>query len=398
MSKFLMFAGCLSAATWLSACSEAPISSTPVFTVESREFEIIIPAFGELEAAEAHNISAPGRQPMMIDWLAEENSKVSKGQVVARFDAERLLLDSREEELEMLLLDKDLRKTYAEKTKQENELNSEEVFVGKEFKFVDTFAIDDMRLYSKIEIIDTLSNRDYLGAKEEFIDWKQDSIGEQNQSSAQILDIRKQGHEAKYTQHKEALSQLEIYAPFDGLLVYEKNFRGDKPSVGQTVFPGSTIAKIPNLEKMQAKVFVLDKDAIGLKAGQNVELTLEALPDQKLHGTVASVSGFSRTIKRGSPTKYFELTVDIPQSERKLQPAQKVVAAIRVSDVQSKIVIPLQAIFNDKSENFVYLQQGSDFVKQIVTTADKNLYFVEISNGLKPGDIIALSVPLGVTG
>lgn len=380
----------------LSACADPDIATIPTFEVSSRPFEIVIPAFGELEAAEAQTIAAPGRRPMMIEWLAQENSKVTKGQVVARFDAELLLLDSREEELEMMLLDKDMRQTYAEKTKQENELNSEEVFVGKEFKFVDTFAIDDMRLYSKIEIIDTLSNRDYLGAKEEFIDWKQDSIGERNQSSVQILDIRKKGHEDKYLQHQEALSQLEIYAPYDGLLVYEKNFRGDKPSVGQTVFPGSTIAKIPNLEKMQAKVYVLDKDAIGLKEGQKVELHLEALPEQLLNGVVDSVSGFSHTIKRGNPTKYFELTVNIPQSDIKLQPAQKVLANIKASETSNKITIPLQAIFNDKSENFVYLQQGKHFIRRAVSTAEKNLHFVEIIDGLEPGDVIALSIPEGV--
>lgn len=398
MKHYIFCATAFTTIAWLSSCSDAQVATVPTFNVSERPFEIIIPAFGELEATEAHNIAAPGRQPMVIDWLAEENSRVTKGQVVARFDAERLLLDSREEELEMMLLDKDLRKTYAEKTKQENELNSEEVFVGKEFTFVDAFAIDDMRLYSKIEIIDTLSNRDYLGAKEQFIDWKQDSIGEQNQSSVQILDIRKQGHEAKYMQHKAALSLLEIYAPYDGLLVYEKNFRGEKPSIGQTVFPGSTIAKIPNLEQMQAKVFVLDKDAIGLKNGQQVELTLESQPDNLLHGTVSSVSGFSRTIERGSPTKYFELTVAIPQSDIQLQPAQKVIAKIKVSEPENKIIIPLQAIFNDKSENFVYVQQGNEFVKQVVTTANKNLYFVEIADGLSSGDVIALSVPMGVAG
>lgn len=396
MIKYAKYYLSLSGIILVAGCADPELVTIPTFEVTSRPFEIVIPAFGELESSEAQNISAPGRRPMVIDWLAEENSRVSKGQVVARFDGESLLLDSREEELEMLILDKDLRKTYAEKIKLENELNSEQVFVGKEFTFVDTFAIDDMRLYSKLEIIDTLSNRDYLGAKEQFIDWKQDSIGERNQSSVQILDIRKQGHEAKYEQHQEALSQLEIYAPYDGLLIYEKNFRGDKPSIGQTVFPGSTIAKIPNLEKMQAKIFVLDKDAIGLKDGQEVELTLEALPQHPLIGHLASVSGYSRTIKRGNPTKYFELTVAIPNSDIKLQPAQKVVAHIRASESKNKITIPLQAIFNEKGENFVYLQEGTEFVKQVVTTAEKNLHFVEIVAGLTAGDVIALSIPAGV--
>lgn len=330
---------------------------------------------------------------MTIDWLAEENSWVTKGQVVARFDSEQLVLDSREEELAMMLLDMDMRKQNAEENQQQNELNSEKVLVGKEFTFVDTFAIDDLRLYSKIEIIDTLSNRDYLGAKEEFIEWKESSIGDRNQSALEVLDIRKGGHQAKYQQHQSALAQLEVLAPYDGMLVYEKNWRGEKASIGQTVFPGSTIAKIPNLEKMQAKLYVLDKNAINLKVGQKVKVSLDAYPDEKLTGEVLSVSGFSRTIKRGNPTKYFELLASIEQQSDSLQPGAKVNASISVNEAEAKIVIPLQAIFNQQNENYVYLKDGQGFERRMVKTADKNLYFVEIIEGLESGDTIALSVP-----
>lgn len=380
-------------ALFLLACGDSPQSTVPLYQVQKQDFAVIIPAEGELEAAQAERINTPGRRPMTIDWLAEENSWVTKGQVVARFDSEQLVLDSREEELEMMLLDMDMRKQYAEENQQQNELNSEKVLVGKEFTFVDTFAIDDLRLYSKIEIIDTLSNRDYLGAKEEFIEWKESSIGERNQSALEVLDIRKGGHQAKYQQHQSALAQLEVLAPYDGMLVYEKNWRGEKASVGQTVFPGNTIAKIPNLEKMQAKLYVLDKNAINLKVGQKVKVSLDAYPDEKLTGEVLSVSGFSRTIKRGNPTKYFELLVSIEQQSDSLQPGAKVSASISVNEAEAKIVIPLQAIFNQQSENYVYLKDGQSFERRVVKTADKNLYFVEIIEGLESGDTIALSVP-----
>ncbi|MDU0352709.1 hypothetical protein RS130_01175 [Paraglaciecola aquimarina] len=221
----------------LVACSEELRSTTPTYQVRHQAFNIEIPAFGELEASKAQFINAPGRRPMTIDWMAEENSLVKEGQVVARFDGEKLTLDSRKEELEMLLLDEDIHSKTAEKYEQQNALQSDKVFISKEYEFVDAFAIDDLRLYSKLEIIETLSNRDYLGAKDEFIDWKKDSIGERIQSSVDVLDIRKKGHSAKYEQHKSALAKLEVIAPFDGMLVYQKNWRGEKPSVGQTVYP-----------------------------------------------------------------------------------------------------------------------------------------------------------------
>jgi multidrug efflux pump subunit AcrA (membrane-fusion protein) len=378
---------------FLVACGDLSQSTVPMYQVQQKEFAVLIPAVGELEAAQAERINTPGRSPMTIDWLAEENSWVTKGQVVARFDAEQLLLDSREEELEMMLLDMDIRQQHAEENQQQNELNSEKVLVVREFTFADAFAIDDLRLYSKIEIIDTLSNRDYLGAKEEFIEWKESSIDERNQSALAVLDIRKGGHQAKFQQHQSALAQLEVLAPYDGMLVYEQNWRGEKASVGQTVFPGSTIAKIPNLEKMQAKLYVLDKNAIDLEVGQKVNLTLDAYPDEKLTGKVLSVSGFSRTIKRGSPTKYFELLVSLDKQPSTLQPGAKVSASISVAAAQVKIVIPLQAIFNEKSENYVYIKDEQSFIRHPVKTAEKNLYFVEIVQGLKNGDIIALSIP-----
>ena len=288
MNKRILLSVCV---LFLAACSESPQSTVPLFQVEQTGFAVLIPAEGELEAAQAEKINTPGRSPMTIDWLAEENSWVTKGQVVARFDAEQLLLDSREEELEMMLLDMDMRQQNAEENQQQNELNSEKVLVGKEFKFVDTFAIDDLRLYSKLEIIDTLSNRDYLGAKEEFIEWKESSIDDRNQSALAVLDIRKGGHQAKFQQHQSALAQLEVLAPYDGMLVYEKNWRGEKATVGQTVFPGSTIAKIPNLEKMQAKLFVLDKNANRSKNRSKSILNLRRLPRRKPNGRSAVCFG-----------------------------------------------------------------------------------------------------------
>jgi HlyD family secretion protein len=377
----------------LVACGESSQSTVPVYQVQQKEFTVRIPAVGELEAAQAEKINTPGRRPMIIGWLAQENSWVTKGQVIARFDSEQLLLDSREEELQMMLLDMDMRQQNANENQQQNELDSEKTLVAKEFKFVDTFAIDDLRLYSKIEIIDTLSNRDYLGAKEEFIEWKEGSIDNRNDSALAVLDIRKDGHQAKFQQHQSALAQLEVLAPYDGMLVYERNWRGEKASVGQTVFPGSTIAKIPNLEKMQAKLFVLDKNGIDLKIGQKVNLTLDAYPDKNLNGEVLSVSGFSRTIDRGNPTKYFELTVSLEDQSSTLQPGAKVSASVSVAATQSTIIIPLQAIFNEKSENYVYIKVGQYFSKRAIKTAGKNLYFVEIIEGLTAGDTIALSVP-----
>ena len=379
----------------LVGCTEAEQASVPIYTVQSQPLVIEIPGFGELDATQAQLINSPGRQPMVIDWIAEENSLVKKGDLVVRFDSERLSLESREEELEMLLIDQDIEAKHAEKVEQKTALQSDKALIGKEFEFVDAFAIDDLRLYSKLEIIDTLSNRDYLGAKDAFIEWKTDSIGERIQSSVDVLDIRKGGHAKKFERHTQALNSLEVRAPYDGLLVYQKNWRGEKASVGKTIFSGDVIAKIPNLSQMQAVIHVLDKDAIGLSAGQKATVTLESAPDLIINGQVKSVSGFSRTIQRGNPTKYFDVIVSLDTNQQQLKPGNKVSAKITVKDAGQTLLIPLQAIFTDQSSNYIYVKQGRKFEKRTIETGDKNLHFIEVKSGLAEGEQIALSLPEG---
>ena len=377
----------------LIACSENK-QSLPTYKVQLRDFDVTVPAFGELESEQAEPITAPGRQSMTISWLAEENSFVKKGEVVARFDPEKLIKDSRDQELEMFLLAQDIARSQAQQTQQLSDVDAEQQMVSEEFQFTDKFAIDDVQLYSRLEIIDTLQNRDFLNAKDDFLEWKEGSIDRQTDSAIDVLTIRQKGHKNKYQQHQDALSQLEITAPYDGLLVYEKNWRGEKASVGQTVFPGTTLAKLPNLDKLQAKLFVLASEAIELSEEQQVEIQLDASPDTTIIGKIKTVSGFPRSIERRNPIKYYELSASVDMKDNiTLQPGKKVTANIIVRPTEKKLAVPVQAIHHRQGENFVYILKGNTFEKQVVETGEKNLYFVVITNGLNEGDTISLSIP-----
>jgi hypothetical protein len=177
----------------LVACSEQE-QQLPVYQVTLRDFDVSVPAFGELESEEAQLVTAPGRRPMTIAWLVEENSFVKKGDIVARFDPDKLIKDSRTEELEMFILRQDIVKSQAQQKQQLSDIDAEQQMVSEEFRFTDKFAVDDVRLYSKLEIIDTLQNRDFLNAKDDFLDWKEGSIDRQTESAIDVLTIREQGH------------------------------------------------------------------------------------------------------------------------------------------------------------------------------------------------------------
>jgi len=382
------------AVMFLSGCGSQEQSSIPLYKVIQTPFSIEVEGFGEIEAAQSQKIMTPGRRAMTIAWLKDENTYVEKGEVIARFDAQQILKDSRDEELQLMLLAQDIVKSNAQQNQAKQDIDSDQSFVKYEFDFTDRFAIDDLRVYSQLEIIDTLANRDFLEAKDDFLEWKETSIVEQHSNENAVLDIRKTGVETMFNRHQQALSSLEVVSPFSGLLVYEKDRRGEKPAIGQSVFPGRPIAQIPNLDNMQASLFVQANDAIDLAKGLAVDIRLNAFPNKVFSGEISNVSGFPRSIERGNPVTYFEIVVTLLEQDKSMmQPGRKLTAKINVKAPTDQLVVPLQALHFEDGSTYVYLQEGNEFSKQAVVSGRKNLYLVEITEGLSNGDVIALSLP-----
>jgi HlyD family secretion protein len=384
----------LLAVMFLSGCGSQEPNSIPLYEVIQTPFSIEVEGFGEIEAAQSQKIMTPGRRAMTIAWLKDENTYVEKGEVIARFDAQQILKDSRDEELQLMLLAQDIVKSNAQQNQAKQDIDSDQSFVKYEFDFTDRFAIDDLRVYSQLEIIDTLANRDFLEAKDDFLAWKETSIVEQHSNENAVLDIRKTGVETMFNRHQQALSSLEVVSPFSGLLVYEKDRRGEKPAIGQSVFPGRPIAQIPNLDNMQASLFVQANDAIDLAKGLAVDIRLNAFPNNVFSGEISDVSGFPRSIERGNPVTYFEIVVTLLEQDKSMmQPGRKLTAKIYVKAPTDQLVVPLQALHFEDGSTYVYLQEGNEFSKQVVVSGRKNLYLVEITEGLSNGDVIALSLP-----
>ncbi len=383
---------CLLFCLGLTGCGDTMDTQIPTYTVTEQEFVIAIDAFGEVEPASAERITTPGRRPMVLSWLVDENTLVKAGDVIARFDSERIMRQKLEEEFAIRKIQQDILAGIAEQTQEKSEIAVEQSFVDAEFQFVEQFAIDDLRLYSKLEIIDTMANRDFLEAKDGFLDWKASSVDEQHASEQSVLDIRKSGHAKKLKQHQMALNQLEVRAPSDGLILYMKDRRGEKPAVGNTVFPGSPIAQIPDLSNLQASLYVLANEAIELDKGNQIEFRLDAFPEKTFTGQILEVAKFPSEIQRGDPTKYFALSANIDQQDAlELQPGRKLTAKITVETGRTTLTVPLQSVIYENEQSYVYVQDGNDFTRQVVTTGRKNLHFIEILEGIEPGTKIALS-------
>jgi HlyD family secretion protein len=391
-----MRAAFITCALFLTACGSGSGEQVETLRVSVDSFVISLLAKGELRATESTSIMPPpgSRDPRTISWLVPNYGTVKKGDVVARFDvsdAERGALETGIEldkvDLQVLTKERELERLLSE-------LGGELDLIDIEKVMAEQFSVEDTLAYSRFEIIDATRDRELLDYRSGHLAGKKESYSDRQGAEIEVLDALRATQESKNEQHQRLLDYSEVRAPHDGFIVYEKNWWGLQVDVGTTVFPGNKIVSIPNLDKMEAVLLVQETEAVGVAAGQVVDLTIDAYPDRPLTGAVTSISATAVPIEKDNPVKYFNVTVGLDQSDPSwITPDAQVRATIHISQVDEAIAIPNQALFQGNGEEWVLTLNRGDFEKRKVTLGTRGANRSQVISGLEPGDEIALYPP-----
>lgn len=383
----------------LTSCGGEEKLSTPVIQVVEDKVLFQIHAEGELEAVKSTPITAPAtsRRPQTLAWIMPQFSAVKAGDVVARFDGSTFQIEVDETNFEIQKLMYSMLSKDREIDNNKFSFNAESQVIDYEYELAKQFNIDDPLLYTKIEMIEAGDNEEFLKAKSDHIDKVEINFEEKSQTEKAVLESSKQVQEAKLEMNNASLSALEMVAPHDGLFVLEPSWDGTLPEPGKSVFPGAKLASLPDLSQMQAKVYVPEVEAIGIKEGVAVDVSLHAFPDSLYQGTVSSISQTAQPKERDNPVKYFTVLVALDASNNEqLKPGQRLAASIHVEEQEMGLVVPIQAIFREQDRTWVYIQAGNDFTQMPVTTGFCSASLCTIKTGLHDGDVIALSQPLNM--
>ncbi len=381
---------------FLSACSQQPEITVPTLAIKQSGIQFTVIAQGELEAVSSTPIvaGANSRRPQVLSWIADQYSIVKKGDVIARFDGVpfQLEVDEAQYEMNKLLFSK-LQK-QREMDLSIDDFKNEEKVVGFEYLMAQKFNIDNPLLYTKIEMIDATDNEEFLEAKSKHLKVMAGHYENKSKSEIGLIESQDQLQKMKLERNKSNLEALTITAPHDGILVLEKSWDGSLPQAGKSVFPGRKIAKLPDLENMQAKIYVPEIEAVGLKEGQQVKIKLHAFTNQTFTAKVTSISKTAQPKQRDNPIKYFIVTAVInEQDQDKLLPGQRLDAVISISENIQGIAIPIQTIFRDGDNTWVYVKQNNEFIKREVAIGQCSTSQCIIESGLKDQDNIALIDP-----
>ena len=396
--RSLGVAGVLALVALLGAGLVRSIEPEAVATFEVRPGRFVreVEATGTLKAVRATPVIVPleSGRAQKVAFLVKDGAHLAKGDTVVEFDPYDAEKEAADGQADLTAARAKIDKAKAEGTKNERSLGLDRDVAKEQLDRAETFKLTDEGLYSRHEIIESQLDRDLFSARADVAGRKLDASGKLSSAERQLGEIDASKAQLKVEVAEKGLRSLRIEAPHDGLFVLQRNWRGEVPFVGDTLWPGQKIAELPDLSQLEARVFVLEADGAGLKAGLPARLAIEGRPGEEHQATVAKVEPLAKTRDYQSPVKYFEATLSLARTDPSfMKPGQKVRAVVRLEEAEGVLAIPRGAVFEKDGKRVVYRREGGSFVPVEITIGRQSISRVVLDSGLAGGDVIALRDP-----
>jgi multidrug resistance efflux pump len=353
-------------------------------------------AEGYLRAVQATPINVPTDLPgsQRVAWLAPNGALVRAGEVVLRLDPgamERDLIDGR---LDLAIADAKIAAARIRTQDQAGALLLDAEQALRELDQQSRFGRRDERIYSRHEMIESEIDRDLARARSDNARERAAIVERQGRTELELLQIERGKAELRIRQAEKGLASLTAAAPHDGMLVLERNWRGEVTLAGSDVWPGQKLAEIPDPAQMQAQCYVLEADAAGLIAGRPATLVVESHPGRRYTARVANVDALAKRRHNEVPVQYFEVMV-LPDATdaQVMKPGGRVVAEIELERLDDALSVPRQALVERDGQSHVWRREGGGYALVPVRLGPRSTARAVVLEGLAEGDEVCLGEP-----
>jgi HlyD family secretion protein len=209
------------------------------------------------------------------------------------------------------------------------------------------------------------------------------------QANAQVERSR-----AALKNSKTELGYTTVVAPRAGIVTKKYVEAGSIVTAGRSSFSGSgsgvSIVDIADTSRMFALVNVDETDIAQIEVGQDVDITVEAYPDELFEGKVTKIAPQSVTEQNVTT---IPVTVEVDMPDARLKPGMNVTCDFITGRAEDVLTVPSEAVTESDDGNTVTVLVGKD--KQITRKVEVGLIggdSTEIKSGLKLGERVVTSV------
>jgi multidrug efflux pump subunit AcrA (membrane-fusion protein) len=368
--------------------------------VEAGDWTINITASGELQAAESVAVAVPNVpvNGLRLASAIPDGRRVNKGDVLVEFDPAELNLQALDHRSSLAMANQKITQGEIGNEIEKADLQRDRKLAELELQKINEFLPRDVQIYSRREIVEGELDKSYSEQKIVFADARLELKDKVYSLDEAILLLERKQAENKISQVEKGLAAVKLLAPRAGIVVYNNPgyyVSGSMLTPGRVLWSGLTLLNLVNPDQMEARCYVLEKDAGELRAGEQVTVTLDPYPGVPFGGRIKNIDRLARPMDSDSPVKYFQTVIALDKTDTKLmKPGVKVKAAISALLLKSAIVVPRSAIAKKDAGAIIFVQTAVDRFEAVpVKLGRGDLIKVEIVEGIKARQIIALNPP-----
>ena len=216
---------------------------------------------------------------------------------------------------------------------------------------------------------------------------QQDKIASSSELDQAAADDASASAEVKSVEAAEAIARLNlersrVKAPFDGAVAQRIS------TVGGYVAIGAPILRLVKTDPLRLRLDVPEREAIGVKVGQMVRLSLEG-DTNVYNGKLSRVAPAIREADLMLPVE-----ADVPQ-QGALRPGLFTRAQIIISEDDEAVSVPESALIVFAGLEKVVIVKDGKAAEKVVSTGRRSSGYVEIVSGLNAGETVVLE-PTGL--
>jgi multidrug efflux pump subunit AcrA (membrane-fusion protein) len=318
-------AALLAAASLIAGCSGAPSGGAhaaagapaPAPAGPPRPDERVL-LTGELRAVRSADIVAPQNETwsVQIRWLLPEGTEVEEGQTVV--DLDNTAVVSRIEEQRLAHIEAAIRLRVREAEliaeRAQKGLDLDKARIALEKARVEAEVPAEMRsrkAYEEKRIALEKARAAVLAAERDLA-----AFEEAARADLDVLRLEMSKAQRAIERARRTLADLTLRAPRSGVLVHgDHPWQGRKFEVGDEVWPGLTLVRIPDLREMEVLAWLSDVDEGAVRAGEAARCTLDTYPDRILPGRVLEVGDIAEERIRDTGVRAFRVVVALDESD-----------------------------------------------------------------------------------
>ena len=341
---------------------------------------------------------------LVLQHSAKGGAHVRKGDVIAEFDRQYMLLRLEDYKASVFQSEAALTKRQAEE--QITQHAHEQLIASAKA------ALDKARL--DLKTVPVLSAMDAERAKLAFeqADAKYKQLLNEVQFVKRSQEAVMRNATLDLAQAQLELKRIEananrmiVKAPIDGIVVMQNMFRGaefGQIQEGDQLWPGMFFMQVVNPSSMIVKGSMNQVDSEKIRVGSKATVQFDAYPGLLLPGHVVSIAAVTKSGgSRPNYVKEVPVRIKLDKMNEKVIPDLSVSAEVILETQENaQASIPMGALFEEGTlgKKFVLVEDSGGWARRPVELGTFNNLVAAVKSGLRPGEVVALDRPRPAEG